>query len=237
MHTSTRRTFGVLLCVLSAALVGASLAWACAPTNWGWAPPAAPGAETPTSGASGSTPASEATPAAAPTTSGGVVVDIPSQPAQRTVKQHGKGTAGGPAKSPTSNTTTRAFTPRVAPSSGIRTSGRGAAPKSASPRSHGSAGGGGRAHAARSGKASKSRHASSAANGSRPTTQAASGDLWSGFGKSSSLDGSRTGGTAPDGGPGGQIALGLALLGLGAVGLVGGLAVAEGRRRRRARAY
>ena len=72
--------------------------------------------------------------------------------------------------------------------------------------------------------------AADGAAGRGPSERAATGDLWGGFrsGKAPSLI---AGGSADDGsGPGASI--GLALLGLGLVGLLSALAVAEARRRR-----
>lgn len=67
------------------------------------------------------------------------------------------------------------------------------------------------------------------AAGRQPSERAATGDLWGGFrsGKAPAL---LPDGSADDGGPGASI--GLALLGLGLVGLLSALAVAEARRRR-----
>jgi hypothetical protein len=70
--------------------------------------------------------------------------------------------------------------------------------------------------------------------GARPSERSATGDLWSGFGpgKRASLIPSATDPVAPSDGPGGQLAIGVALLGLGLVALLGGFGVAEVRRRR-----
>lgn len=72
--------------------------------------------------------------------------------------------------------------------------------------------------------------ATTTAAGRGPSERAATGDLWGGFrsGKAPSL--LDAGGSADDSGPGASI--GLALLGLGLVGLLSALAVAEARRRR-----
>ena len=69
------------------------------------------------------------------------------------------------------------------------------------------------------------------ANGS-PSQRCATADLWSGLrtGRTPSLSG--TGASASDGGPGSQLVLGVALLGLGLLALLSGFGVAQARRRR-----
>jgi len=68
-----------------------------------------------------------------------------------------------------------------------------------------------------------------------PSARSAAGDLWSGFGSSQTP--SLLAGGAPEaagGGAGSPLAVGLGLMGVGLMALVGGFAMAETRRRRRA---
>jgi hypothetical protein len=228
MKLRTRRlSSAVVLSVLCACTVGASLAWACAPSSWGFGSPSTP-ESTPTTGAD----APAASPGSAPSSSLPPAEASPSESAQ---SEPAEGRARTPAKQPArspANSPSGALVPRGAPgvaqerrsaqSSGAvaRTS---RSSRSASP---------GRAGTAGPGKAAKGK-AAAAPSRSAATVQAATdGDAWSGVGgKSASLMPSASDAGTPSANAGSQLGLGAGLLGLGLMGLFGGLAVAGTRRR------
>ncbi len=235
MNLSIRRlSSATALSVLCACTIGASLAWACVPRDWGWSPPGTPDstptAPTDVSGAGGSAesaPSSSLTPAEA----------SPSQPArtQSPSRQPSRSPARTPAKQPAqapTNTPSGAFngpsSSGVAPqSSGVQSSG--AAARTPPSRSTGS----GRTPAALRGSAKQSKKTlETAPTPSERTAQAVTdGDAWSAArGNSASLMSSASDPAVPSAGA--QLGLGAGLLGLGLVGLLGGLAVAAIRRGR-----
>jgi len=231
-----RLSSAAALCLVCACTVGAGLAWACVPRDWGWSPPAAPEA-TPTAGATDGAGggAGASAPSGASVTSGNLAPAqaTPSQPAPSRSRQQARGNAKSPARTPAqqpvrspAGTQTGTFTPRSAPtqtqggahSTGVVT----ATPRSARPAVT--------AHARHAGtkKAGKTTAAST-----RPVRFLTDGDAWSGAGNSSaSLVPNADGSAAPTSGAGTRFGLGAGLLGLGLVGLLAAVAVAGERRRR-----
>ena len=139
-----------------------------------------------------------------------------------------RGRAGSPTG--TSHGTARTFAPDSASNRGSRTSDRSAAVKPAPQRAAGASSGRHASHGP-SRKAAEGTRAAPA----RSPAGTATGDLWSGFGKAAALvPGDGDSATASGGGP--RVGLGIGLLAVGALALVGGLALAGTRRPRRARA-
>jgi len=252
MHTQSRRhrrgsklSFALLLGMLGVGLCGASLAWACAPSNYGWDAPKAPPSETPSSSQGGSTQ-SPASPGGSgpqatqpPASSGGRGSGPVSSPNSAPVKSPngaalrspGRVQAQSPAGRQSPAQSPNGSAPQVnstSPSTGngsvgqARTGAGSATPQSASPADSGRA-------ARRGGK----RHGSAGGSGRSPAVQSATGDLWSAYKADPAASLTPSGGeTAPaDAGPGTAFGVGLALFGLGAA-LLGGAALAVGRRRR-----
>ncbi len=237
----SRLSFAVLLCVLGVGLCGASIAWACAPGNYGWDPPSAPASESPQPGqAGGSVPAvSQPPPSSAP--EGGTVNSPDSAPVQSPNAAPVQSPGRIPAKSPPARqpaaqspagTSPQVNTPAgaYAPGSGdgsVGGEGIGAgAPVAQSPSPE--SGGANRASGRDGARAGGRSPAQS------PTAQSAVGDLWSGFeaDEASSLTPSGADGVPADSGPGSGFGVGLALVGLGGAALLGGLALTGARRRR-----
>ena len=242
MHTQSRRhrrgsklSFALLLGMLGVGLCGASLAWACAPSNYGWDAPQAPPSETPSSSQGGSTE-SPASPSGSgpqatqpPPSSGGPGSGPVSSPNSAPVNSPNGTALRSPgrvqAQSPNGSAPQ---VNRTSPSTGngsvgqARTGAGSATPQSASPADSG--------RAARTGG---KRNASAGGSGRSPAVQSATGDLWSGYKADPAASLTPSGGeTAPaDAGPGTAFGVGLALFGLGAA-LLGGAALAVGRRRR-----
>ena len=244
MHTQSRchrrgskLSFALLLGMLGVGLCGASLAWACAPYNYGWDAPQAPASETPSSSQGGSTqsPASpggsQATqpspssvgPGSGPVSSpNSAPVKSPNGAALRSpgrVRAQSPAARQAPAQSPAGRQA-----PAQSPNGSVGQARTGAG--SATPQSPSSADSG---RAARTGG---KRHASAGGSGRSPALQSARGDLWSAYkaGPAASLTLSR--GETADAGPGTGFGVGLALFGLGAAALLGGAALAVPRRRR-----
>jgi len=231
-----RLSLVAVLSALCACVVGASVAWACAPSSWGFSAPSTP-ESTPTSGGGGggsagaSTPtpgggAGAAAPAAAPAASLAPAQATASQPAQ---SQPAKSPASSPAKQPArspANRPSQAFVPRsatgVAAPSVAHSSG--SAAQSASS---------GRAGAARSHAAKKGGKAITPSRSTATVQAATDGSAWSAAGaKSPSLMPAASDPASSTANAGTQLGWGAALLGLGLVGLFGGLAFAQTRRRR-----
>lgn len=242
MRTRRRRLISlVALCLLSASLGGASLAWACTPSNWGWTPSEAPAPSDPSPppASQPATPAQTSQPApptqsaqpASPSTSAPSQVTR-SQPASNPSKQPAatkqpaasKQEERTPTKQPaTAQSPARAQT-EAAASIAAESSGQSSGAESAFSRSSEPVSP--RAGGAGSDKSGRTPAAPAPSKGS-----ATVGNLWSGIGsgKSSSLISS---GSDPAAGPGSALAVGLALLGLAAIALLGGFAVTQMRRRR-----
>lgn len=224
-----RLSWVAVLSALSACIVGASVAWACAPSSWGWSAPSTP-ESTPTSGGDAGAGAPAATaaaaPAAAPAASLAPAQATASQPAQ---SQPAKSPASSPAKQPArspANRPSQAFVPRsatgVAAPSVAQSSG--SAAQSASS---------GRAGAARSHAAKKGGKAITPSRSTATVQAATDGSAWSAAGaKSPSLMPAASDPASSTANAGTQLGWGAALLGLGLVGLFGGLAFAQTRRRR-----
>lgn len=233
-----RLSWVAVLSALCACIVGASVAWACAPSSWGWSAPSTP-ESTPTSGGDAGGGAAAATaaaapagapaaaaPAAAPAASLAPAQATASQPAQ---SQPAKSPASSPAKQPAqspANRPSQAFVPRsatgVAAPSVAQSSG--SAAQSASS---------GRAGAARSHAAKKGGKAITPSRSTATVQAATDGSAWSAAGgKSPSLMPAASDAASPTTNAGTQLGWGAALLGLGLVGLFGGLAFAQTRRRR-----
>lgn len=239
MSLRIRQVSGVaVLAALCASTVGAGLAWACAPSSWGWSAPATP-ESTPAAGGNagaGAPPATGVAPA------GGLAPAQASpspQPAQSPAQQPAQSPAQQPSRTQPKQP---ARTPAGEPSGGFAP--RGVAPGAA----QGSGTGGGTVRPARSAapgradrstkgkRAEKSQKAKSvkAPPPSRATAQAVTdGSAWSAAGgKSPSLMATASDSAPSASGAGTALGVGAALLALGLVGLVGGLAVAETRKRR-----
>ncbi len=233
-----RLSWVAVLSALCACTVGASLAWACAPSSWGWGEPSTP-ESTPTSGGDAGAGAPAATPAPAPApapaASPAPAQATPSQPAQsQPTKSPAKTPAQSPANRPSpkqpaqspANRPSQAFVPRsatgvTAPSAAQSS---GSAPQSASS---------GRAGAARSHAAKKGGKAVTPSRSTATVQAATDGSAWSAAGaKSPSLMPAASDPASSTTNAGTQLAWGAALLGLGLVGLFGGLAFAQARRRR-----
>lgn len=244
---------GVVLSILCAGLIGASLAWACAPTNWGWTAPTAP---TPGQGAQ-SSPAPSSVPAPAGSQSSPVPHAQPSSPpssskpasaiaSQRTSGQSSVQPATSPsrhrassqpASQPSTSPSPRSTSPGTQQVTGPASAQSPARAPVALARNAGHV-------AAAQSRASSSRsaapHASAGHRGPSSVVapkeqQGGTGDLWSGYGsaKSPSLSPGTSGSSAePAAPPSGQLPLGVILLALAAAGLLAGLTVAGVRRRR-----
>lgn len=254
MHIQLRRRRGgsrlslaVLLGILGVGLSGASIAWACAPGNYGWDQPKAPTAEAPPANQGGGSgtqspapPSGGSGPAASqPPPSGGPesgTVNSPNSapvnsPNSAPVQSPGRVRTQGPGRQPAAQSPDGAA-PQVNAPSGVYAPATGSGPVSAtsagsaSPQVQSPDSGGERA----GGRAEGSSGGGSA---QAPTARSAAGDLWSAFeaDRSSSLTPSGGDTTVADSGPSAGFGVGLALLGLGAVGLVGGFAFAGARRR------
>lgn len=227
MNVSIRRlSSAAVLSVLCACTVGASLAWACAPSSWGFSAPATPEA-TPTPGvdAPGSAPSGSVAPA--PSGSSLAPAEATPSPAQSESRHPARSVARQPAQSP-ANAPSGGFAPRRASAlvqehSGVQSSGPVTSSRSASP---------GRARAAHRGEAKNLKTATAPSRSTATLQPATHADTWSGGrGKSVALMPSASNPPAPAH-AGGQLGFGVGLLGLGLVGLFAGLAVAETRRRR-----
>ncbi len=237
MNRSIRRlSSAAVLSVLCACTAGAGLAWACAPSSWGFSAPSTPeSTPTPGSGSAAPTPAPESAPSG---TSGSLAPAeaSPSEPAQTPSRQPAKSPVRAPASSPgntPSSGGSRGFVPRSTLGGAQSRSGTQSSGTVASSRPARSS----RAGDTARGKSKKGKKAARASASSRSTNavlQAATvGDLWSGFeGKSASLMPSTSDPASPSANAGSQLGVGAGLLGLGLVGLFGGLAVAGARRRR-----
>lgn len=236
MKPSIRRfSSAAVLSVLCACTAGASLAWACAPSSWGFGAPDTP-ESTPTSG--GNAPAT-GSPGGSSGTQGGSLTPAEASPAE---PAQGQSQSGQRAESPSKNPARQpARSPGGAPSAGGGTLNRGAPAGLANrSRSQSSSAVGGASTSNGSGspggaRAAKSKKAKpSTATPSPRTAQAAiDASAWSaGDGRSASLMPGAAG--TPD--AGGGLGFGGVLLGLGVAGLCGGLAAAQvGRRRAHAR--
>ncbi len=237
MSRSRRLTAGVVLCVLAAGLTGASLAWACTPTNWGWAAPEAPPAGQPSS-----------SPAPSPQSAPSPQAESPSVSAPSGVTQPGNPQSDGPANSPSGSGNGPPSAPSKQPagSPGAQPGQGSANAQSVGTESVGSRSGS-QATASSAGSASArasgargdgtpaaSRSSAKARSSSPSAAKGGTSELWSayGSGKGSSLTPGVSNAATPAAGPGSQLGLGMALLGLGAAGLLGGLAFAGARRRR-----
>lgn len=238
MNLSIRRlSSAAVLSVLCACTVGAGLAWACVPPGWGWSAPSTPEA-TPTTGADAGAVAPAPSPDRAPSSTLAPAESTQPGPPQSNPPQSGSGqpSPDAPARTPAqqpatspADTPSRGLVPAVTQQrSGAQSSGA-IVGTPARPRS---TAGSDRAGDARSDQTSKAKKGSAPARSTAATVQAATdGDAWSGAGgKSPSLMPSASDPAAPTAGAG--VGLGAGLLGLGLVGLFGGLAVAETRRRR-----
>ena len=254
MHIQPRRrrggnrlSFTVLLGVLGVGLCTASIAWACAPYEYGWNESKAPPAESPQPGQGGSSPApappsggsgpaaSQPPPSSGP--EGGTVNSPNSAPVQSPnsapVQSPGRVPAQSPARQPAAQSPS-GTAPQVNAPSGVSAPSTGTGSFSdegvgagSSIQSSGSGGTdrGGRKEGLQAGR-------SAAAQG--PSAQSATGDLWSAFeaDETSSLTPSGGDVAGADSGPGAGFGAGVALLGLGAAALLGGLALTGARRRR-----
>lgn len=253
MHLYSRRhkggshlSFVVLLGILGVGLSGASIAWACAPGSYGWDKPQAPASEAPSpnqgasqapappSGGSGPS-ATQAPPSGGPQ---GGTVNSPSSapvksPSSAPVQSPGRLPVRSPDRQPTAQAPS-GIAPQapsgIAPE--VDTSGSVAADSGSSASDSGAA------SAAPQSRESNSRgegkgKGSAGTPAQSPGVQSANADLWSAFeaDKTSSLTAGADA-VAADTGPGTGFAVGLALAGLGAVALFGGLAFAGARRRR-----
>ncbi len=237
------RLAAVILSVLGAGLLSASVAWACSPTNWGWTPPTPPASgQGPSSNqpppppgqasqAATSAQSSQAAPPSVSRTSGLTKSQQPAQapPAQAPSRQS--------AQTPSRRSTSAPANAQGNAQGGVSTQGPARARSFAGePRSQAAASGVSAGHASSPARAGGARngHAPSASRGASAQAQGGTGDLWSAYSshKSSSLTPSVSEAATPAAGPGSQLGVGMALLGLGAVGLFGGVAFAAARRRR-----
>jgi len=232
MNLPTRRlSSAIVLAVLCACTVGAGLAWACAPANWGWTPSATP-ESTPTAG--GKAPA--ASPGPAPSGTLPPAEATPSEPAaQSEPRQPTERRAGTRAKHPARSSAEKTPSGASAPlgvAAGLAGDRRAQSPSAVvgRPQSSGPASSG-RGADGRRGEGNGAKDSTR----STETVQAATdGEAWSGGdAKGVSLVSSAgDSGVATVTSAGSQLRLGAGLLGLGLVGLLGGLAVAGARRRR-----
>ncbi len=241
MHTKVRRFSSAVLGISGVGLVAASVVWACTPEGYGWVPPAQP-SEPPSSGSARSTPASpQPTPTqtptgpssvpqgSAPSGSSGQEPARGQQPARSPARGQSRapvssqqratssGPAGGRATQSAGSATGRSTSGTTSPTpAGVTSrSGRAFFADSLAPASAGSRG-----------------SAAAPAGFFAPSEQSATGDLWSGFAAGASLIPSVMDPSVSTSEADSTLPVGLGLLGLGAVALLGGLAVAEGRRRR-----
>ncbi len=267
MHTQSRRhrrgsklSFALPLGMLCVGLCGASLAWACAPYEYGWDAPKAPPSETPSSSQGGSTqspasaggsgpqatqpPPSSGGPGSGPVSSpNSAPVNSPNGTALRSpgrVQAQSPAGRQAPAQSPAGRQAP-AQSPAGRQAPAQSPAGRQAPAQSP----NGSVGqartGAGSAtpqsaSPADSGRAARTggkRHASAGGSGRSPAVQSAIDDSWSAYkaDPAASLFTPSWGETA-DTGPGTGFGVGLALFGLGAAALLGGAASAVARRRR-----
>ena len=236
-----RLSFGVLLSILGVGLCAASIAWACAPGNYGWTEPQAPASEaSPPSQGGGSpsaTPPSSAPAPAAPQPETGTV----NSPNAAPVKSPNAAPVKSPGQVPTQRPARRPVAPSpgaTAPPTDTPSDISEAATGNGSPSDEGAGAGSmvQQLQSPQSGAGARAGGRSAAPAGSpaeSPSSQAATGDLWSAF----EADGAASltpssGAVAADTGPGTGFSAGLALLGLGAAALLGSLAFAQARRRR-----
>lgn len=258
MHIQLRRRRGgsrlslaVLLGILGVGLSGASIAWACAPNNYGWDQPKAPAAEAPSANQGGGSgtqspapPSGGSGPAASqPSPSGGPesgTVSSPSSapvnsPNSAPVRSPGRVRTQGPVRQPAAQSPVSAA-PQVNAPSGVYAPATGSGPVSADGATSAGSGSPQVQSPDSGGERVGGRAEGSSGGGSAqaPTARSAAGDLWSAVEADRSSSLTPSGGdptVAADSGPSAGFGVGLALLGLGAVGLAGGLAFAGARRR------
>lgn len=241
MQTRFSRSFPLLLGVLAVGLVGASIAWACTPSGWGFDDPV-PRPENSTPPPLAEPPSSPSAPSAAPqpTQVPAAAEPIATTPAERAAPGSSTPTPAVGRRAPAA-TKAPSGVGREGRSGGVYTPGAG----SSQPRPNAAPGVKGRSDATVAGDPRPSRTArgSRAERGDRGHTstraaseRSATADLTGAF---APLGGPATPGVAPvstpSSGPEGQLALGLALLGLGLVSLLGAFALPKARRRARTR--
>lgn len=227
------RRNGLLLALLGllAGLCGASIAWACAPGNYGWSEPKAPPAEAAPPSQGVAQPTAPQAPAPAPSHPAPDAGTVNS-PNAAPVNSPNAAPVQSPARAPAPSADRTPVAPEPASSPPVEApSPAPAAPSGGTPESQTPS------PAATAGRAPGVGRGSggSQAGGTVPTpsVSSAGGDLWRGFeaDDSASLTPRATGKAVADG-PEAGLAVGLAVLGLGVAALLGGLTFALMRRRR-----
>lgn len=237
-----RLTSTAILLVLAVPVGMTGVAYACAPSNWGWTPPGAPSAIAVAPDASAQAPASTPAPDAStqPTSN---VTQVTEQPtAQVPVKQASTSPSAKPATSAATehkrtpvtgaNSVKQAPRPVVAPRQTVVATAvvrapvqRAASPAPSPIKQHGTH------HATQPAKPHAASAATSADVTTAPVAAKPTSDQWTA--SANPVAGLTTDtGTSPAAGTDGRMLFGVALLGFGLVGLFGAFTVVEARRRR-----
>jgi hypothetical protein len=233
MNLGIRRlSSAAILSVLCACTVGASLAWACAPSSWGWSAPATP-ESTPGagSGAPSGSPGSQSAPSATLAPAEATPAEPPQSQSRQPTQSPARTPARAPSRGPSSAPQSRGFAPQGTPGTQARGD-QGSGAVAGTPSRSADAGSAGVTRSGEAKKAKKSKKRAVASDRSSVAPQAAiDADAWSGAGGLSLMP-SASDPAGPASSAGGQLGLGIALAGLGLVGLFGALALAGARRRR-----